>query len=155
MHTICSDVWQRNEETSVRSKEVVRDNDAEYKVRMKVYADRNASESKVEVGDTVVLKHENRSKLGANFKPEQFTVTGFDGSDMVVCADKDGSVKRPNMSLSKKLQSPSAVGTEEPQGVVVEAPRPLESSDFVVPKEPLCKHREHRLPISFQDYHIY
>ena len=31
---------------------------------MKVYADRNASrsESKVEVGDTVVLKHENRSK---------------------------------------------------------------------------------------------
>ena len=49
-------------ETSVRSKEVVRDNDAEYKVRMKAYADRNASESKVEVGDTVVLKHENRSK---------------------------------------------------------------------------------------------
>ena len=51
-------------ETSVRSKEVVRDNDAEYKVRMKVNADRNASrsESKVEIGDTVVLKHENRSK---------------------------------------------------------------------------------------------
>ena len=50
--------------TSVRSKEVVRDNDAEYKVRMKVNADRNASrsESKVEIGDTVVLKDENRSK---------------------------------------------------------------------------------------------
>ena len=122
---------------------------------MKIYAERNASESKVEVGDTVVLKHENRSKLGPNFKPEQFTVTGFDGSDMVVWADKDGSVKRPNISLSKKLQGPSAVGTEEPQGVAVEAPRPLELSDFVVPKEPLCKHREHRLPIRFQDYHMY
>ena len=46
---------------------------------MKIYAERNASESKVEVGDTVVLKHEKRSKLGPNFKPEQFTVTGFDG----------------------------------------------------------------------------
>ena len=107
---------------------------------MKVYAERNASESMVEVGDTVVLKHENRSKLDPNFKPEQFTVTGFDGSDMVVCADKDGSVKRPNMSFAKKLQSPSAVGTEEPQGVAIETPRPLESSDFVVLKEPLCKH---------------
>ena len=74
---------------------------------------------------------------------------------MVVCADKEGSVKRPNMSLSKKLQSPSAVGSEEPQGVAVEAPRPLESSDVVVPKEPLCKHREHRLPITFQFYHMY
>ncbi|KAK2550163.1 hypothetical protein P5673_029198 [Acropora cervicornis] len=103
-------------ETSLRSKEVViRDNDAEYKVRMKAYADRNTSESKVEVGDTVVLKHENRSKLDPNFKPKQFIVTGFDGSDMVVCADKDGSVKRPNVSFAKKLQSPSAVGTEEPQ----------------------------------------
>ena len=51
-------------ETPVRSKEVVRDNDAKYQVRIKVYADRNASrsESKVEVGDTVVLKHENRSE---------------------------------------------------------------------------------------------
>ena len=36
---------------------------------MKAYADRNAAESKVEVGDTVVLKHENRSKVDPNFKP--------------------------------------------------------------------------------------
>ena len=143
-------------ETSVRSKEVVRDNDAEYKLRMKAYADRNASESKVEVGDTVVLKHENRSKLDPNFKPERFTVTGLDGSDMVVCADKDGSVKRRNVSFAKKLQSPSAVGTEEPQGVAVEVPRPLESSDVVVPKESLrMSTREHRLPVRFQDYHMY
>ena len=142
-------------ETSVRSKEVVRDNDAEYKVRMKAYADRNASESKVEVGDTVVLKHESRSKLDPNFKPEQFIVAGSDGSNMVVYADKSGCVKRPNVSFAKTLQSPSAVGSEEPQGVAVEAPRSLESSDVVVPKEPLCKHREHRLPIRFQDYHMY
>ena len=145
-------------QTSVRSKEVVRDNDAEYKVRTKVYADRNASrsESNVEVGDTVVLKHENRSKLDPNFKPEQFTVTGFNRSDMVVCADKDGSVKRPNVSFAKKLQSPSGVGSEEPQGVAVGAPRPLESSDVVVPKEPLrMSTREHRLPIRLQDDHVY
>ena len=74
---------------------------------------------------------------------------------MVVCAEKDGSVKRPNMSFAKKLESPSTVGTEEPQSVAVEAPRPLESSDVVVPKEPLCKRREHRIPIRFQDYHMY
>ena len=72
-------------ETSVRSKEVVRDNDAEYELRMKAYSDRNASESKVEVGDTVVIKHENRSKLDPNYKPERFTVTGLDGSDMHGC----------------------------------------------------------------------
>ena len=143
-------------ETSVRSKEVVRDNDAEYTVRMKAYADRYASESNVEGGDTVVLKHENRCKLDPNFKPERFTVTGLDGSDMVVCAHKDGFVKRCNVRFAKKLQSPSAVGTEEPQGVAVEAPRPLQSSDVVVPKEPLrMSTREHRLPIRFQDYHMY
>ena len=68
-----------------------------------------------------MLKHENRSKLDPNLKPERFTVTGLDGSDMVVCADKDGSVKRRNVSFAKKLQSPSAVETEEPQGVVAEA----------------------------------
>ena len=101
-------------EASVRSKEVVRDNDAEDKLRMKAYADRN--EIKVEVGDAVVLKHENLSKLDPNFKPERFTVTGLDDSDMVVCADKDGSVK----SFAKKLRSPSAVGTKEPQGVAVD-----------------------------------
>ena len=95
-------------EASVRSKEVVRDNDAEDKLRMKAYADR--SEIKVEVGDAVVLKHENRSKLDPNFKPERFTVTGLDDSDM------DGSVK----SFAKKLRSPSAVGTKEPQGVAVD-----------------------------------
>ena len=57
-------------ETSVRSKEIVRDNDAEYKLHMKAYADRNVSESKVEVGDTVVLKHANQFKLDPNFKPQ-------------------------------------------------------------------------------------
>ena len=103
-----------------------------------------------------MLKHENRYKLDPNFKPELFTVTGLDGSDMIVCADKDGSVKRRNLSVAKKLQSPFAVGTEKPQGVAVEAPRPLESSDVVVPKEPLgMSTREHRLPIRFQDYHMY
>ena len=143
-------------ETSVKSKEVVRDHDAEYKVRMKAYADRNASESKIEVGDTVVLKHENRSKLNPNFKPERFTVTGLDGSDMVVCADKDGSVKRRNVSFAKKLQSPSAVGTEERQGVAIEGSRPIELSEVVVPKEPIrMSTREHRLPVRFQDYHMY
>ena len=60
--------------------EVVRDNDAEHEMRMKAYADMNASESKVELGDTVVLKHENRCQLDPNFKPERFTVTGLDGS---------------------------------------------------------------------------
>ena len=134
-------------ETSVRSKEVVRDHDTEYKVGLKAYADRNASESKIEVGDTVVLKHENRSKLDPNFKPERFTVTGLDGSDMVVCADKDGAVKRRNVRFAKKLQSPSAVGTEERQGVAVETSRPVELSEVVVPKEPIrMSTREHRLP---------
>ena len=140
-------------ETLVRSREVVRDNDAEKKVRMKAYADRNASERKIEVGDTVVRKHENRSKLYPIFKPERYTVTGLDGSDMVVCADKYGSVKRRNVSFAKSLQSPNAVGTEEPQGVAVEASRPVESSEVVVPKKPIrMSTREHRFPVRFQDY---
>ena len=114
-------------ETSVRSREVVRDSDVHYKVRVNAYADRNAPESKVEVRETVVLKHENRSKLDPNFKPERFTGTDLDGSDMVVCADKDGSVKRRKVSFAKNLQSPSEVETEEPQGVAVEASRLAES----------------------------
>ena len=66
-------------EASVKSRYVVRDNDVEDKMRMKAYANRIASELEVEVevGDTVVLKHENRSKLDPNFKPERFTVTGL------------------------------------------------------------------------------
>ena len=103
-----------------------------------------------------MLKHENRSKLDPNFKPERFTVTGLDGSDIAVCADKDGSVKRCNVSFAKKLPSPSAVGTEEPQGVVVEASRSVELSEVVVPKEPIrMSTQEHRLPVRFQDYHMY
>ena len=94
-------------ETSVKSIEVVRD---KHKLRMKAYADRNFSESKVEVGDTVVLKHESWSKLDPNFKPERSTVQ----LSMVVCADKYGSVKRCNVSFAKELQSLSAVGTWEP-----------------------------------------
>lgn len=103
-----------------------------------------------------MLKHETRSKLDPNFKPERFTVTGLDGSDMVVCADKDVFVKRRNVSFDKKLQSPSAVGTGEPQGVAVEASRPVEMSEVVVPKEPLrMSTREHPLPVRFQDYDMY
>ena len=103
-----------------------------------------------------MLKHENRSKLDPNFKPERFTVTGLDVSDMVVCTDKYGSVKRRNVGFAKRLQSPSAVGTEECQGVAVEASRPVESSEVVAPKEPIRMNtREHRLPVRFQDYHMY
>ena len=125
-------------ETSVRSREGVRDNDAEYKVRMKAYA------------------YANRSKLDPNFKEEGFTVTGVDGSDKVVCADKDGSAKRRNVNFAKKLQSPSAVRTEKPQGVALEASRPVESSEVVVPKKPIrMSTQEHCLPVRFQDYHMH
>ena len=75
---------------------------------------------------------------------------------MVVCADKDGTVRRRNVSFAKRLQSPSSAGTEKPQGVAVEAPRPLESSYVAVPKESLrMSTREHRLSVRFQDYHMY
>ena len=45
---------------------------------------------------------------------------------MVVCADKDGTVRRRNVSFAKRLQSPSAVETEKPHGVAEEASRPLQ-----------------------------
>ena len=72
---------------------------------------------------------------------------------MVVCADKDGTVKRRNVGFAKRLQSPRAVGRAKPQGVALEAPRP---SYVAVPKESLrMSTREHRLPVRFQDYHMY
>lgn len=153
IHNICSGVGREMRtkilqlETSIRSKEVIKDKDAEYKVRIKAYADRNATESKVAIGDTVVLKHENWSKLDPKFKLKWFTIT-----DMVVCADKDGSVKRRNVSFAKKLQSTSAERMEEPQGEATEASRPVESMDVVVVKEPIRMGTlEHRLLVRFQD----
>ena len=75
---------------------------------------------------------------------------------MAVCADKDGSVKRRNVSFAKNLQSPSALGTEELQGVAVEASKPVESSEVVVPKETIhMSAREHRLLGRFLDYHMH
>ena len=144
-------------QTSSQSREVARDNDAEYKLRMKAYADRNSSESKVEVGDKVVLKNENRSKLDPNFKPERFTVTGLSGSDMVVCAEEDGKVMRRNVSCAKKLQSSGGtVGAEIPLGEAGEASGKSKSSELVESSKPArVSGRDHRLPVRFQDYHMY
>ena len=59
------------------------------------YTDRNAKESKLEVGDTVVLKNEQRSKLDPNFKPERNKVTGLTGSDMT-CENDEGNIISSN-----------------------------------------------------------
>ena len=163
MYTIFFDVWQGNEnkvlqmQTVSQSREVARDNDAEHKLRMKAYANRNSLESKVEVGERVVLKHENRSKLDPNIKPERFTVTGLSGSDMVVSSEEDGKVIRRNVSCAKKLQSSGGtVGAENPQGEAGEGLEKSKSSVLVESSKPArVSGRDCRMPVRFRDYHMY
>ena len=105
------------------------------------YTDRNAKESKLEVGDTVVLKNEQRSKLDPNFKPERYKVTGLTGSDMT-CENDEGKIMRRNVTWAKKIESAvekSSVGDSQP----TEAEIPRTSG------------RERRMPERYNDFQLY
>ncbi|XP_055533496.1 uncharacterized protein LOC129723344 [Wyeomyia smithii] len=96
--------WLRDEET--------RDHDAMIKMKGKIYADnrRNAKESEIDVGDTVMLKSYDTQKLEPNFKLEKCVVAKKSGNDVIV-TNKEGVTYRRSVSHLKKW--PSARCTED------------------------------------------
>lgn len=127
---------------SVDSQSVAKDNDSKYKVRMKEYADRNSRENKVVVGDTVVLRNEQKSKLDPDFKPEKFTVTGLAGSDMIVASKEDeGKVVRRNVTCAKKVLTGNDAVKETEEQQSSESEQTLRRST-----------RTKQAPVRYQDY---
>jgi hypothetical protein len=65
----------------------IRDRDAEQKGKSNLYADQhqNASESDIQVGDTVLVKRDRQqNKMDAPFNPEPFQVVEKSGSRVTV-----------------------------------------------------------------------
>lgn len=87
--------WTRDEET--------RDSDAIKKMKGKIYSDnqRDAKESRIAVGDEVMLKNYESGKLEANFKLEKFKVVRKTGSDVIVTNEEGLTYRRPVSHLKK------------------------------------------------------
>lgn len=95
------------------------------------------------VGDTVVYKNEQRSKLDPKFNPDRYRVTGLQASDMT-CTSEEGKVIRRNVTWAKKLEMPV-----ESKREVESRQSPVESAEVNVPR---TSGRERRLPARLQDY---
>ncbi|XP_055543211.1 uncharacterized protein LOC129728781 [Wyeomyia smithii] len=100
--------WLRDEET--------RDRDAMIKMKGKIYADnrRNAKESEIDVGDTVMLKSYNTQKLELNFKLEKYVVAKKSGNDVIV-TNKEGLSQSTTCKKSMSEQILRELTTELPK----------------------------------------
>ena len=83
--------------------EEVRDNDWQKKLRGKVKADtdRNARESSIQIGDTVLLKADKTNKLTPNFDSIPRTVVEKDGRKVTV-QDEEGNMTTRDSSFVKE-----------------------------------------------------
>lgn len=118
------------------------DADVLYKYQMKEYADRNARDSSISPGDTVVVRSENRGKLDTAYSPEPHQVVDVQGSDMV-CTSPSGKVLRRHVSVAKKL----SLGPER----VEESHTDCNTSPSPSPS-PRRSSRESKLPTKFKDF---
>ena len=94
-----------NLERSTVDNNIVRKRDDEAKAKMKTYADnRNkAKESKLEIGDIVLVRQEKKNKMSSFFDPIPFRVVEVKGS-MITAARRDKTITR-NSSFFKQLKS--------------------------------------------------
>ena len=118
-----------------------RDSDAQYKQKMKDYADKGAKEHSINEGDTVLIRREVRGKLDTAYNPEPYQVVDVQGSDMV-CSSPDGHVLRRHASVAKKVVPSS----------------PQMANDLSDPNPspgPRVGSRERRLPSRFKDFEMY
>ena len=88
----------------------VRDRDKEMKQKTKDYADskRNAQESEIEVGDSVLLQQRRQDKLTARFEVDPYPVIDRSGNQITVESPAGVGYKR-NISHTKKYQEPEVV----------------------------------------------
>lgn len=87
--------WRRDEE--------VRDKDSIKKMQGKLYADkrRQAKNSDIAVGDTVMIKNYDLGKLEPSFRSEKYSVIQRSGSDVVVLSEDGVKYRRPVAHLKK------------------------------------------------------
>ena len=88
----------------------VRDRDSEAKEKGKLYADekRQARESDVKEGDTVLLKQQQQNKLTLTFSPEPFRVLEKTGNSVVVESSEGIQYKRNSTHVKRFLERHSS-----------------------------------------------
>ena len=82
----------------------VRENDVKAKNKMKSNADRakHAKETKLCLGDTVLVRQKNKNKFSTRYDPSPYQVTSINGS--MVTASRPGHSITRNISFYKKIQ---------------------------------------------------
>ena len=71
---------------------------------------RGAKESKVELGDKVLLKNTDKSKLTTNFGKEIYTVVSKNHADCVIQSEREGVERRRHVQVLKKV--PEGIGMQ-------------------------------------------
>ncbi|XP_064639559.1 uncharacterized protein K02A2.6-like [Lineus longissimus] len=92
-----------NPELKTRSQSSMRDTDNERKQKIKMYADRrrNATESNIAEGDTVVVRQQKRNKLTPPFDPDPLKITRRDGN--MLTAERDDRKITRNLTFFKRV----------------------------------------------------
>jgi len=81
------------------------DSDALYKQKMKDQTDVGFKDIPIGQGDSVLLRHETRSKLDTMYHPEPYRVVDVQGTDMT-CFGPVGNVVRRHVSVAQKVGEP-------------------------------------------------
>ena len=93
----------------------IRDCDAEYKGKHKIYSDssRNATESDIQAGDVVLIRNESQGKTQSTFLPDPGTVVERRGANVKV-KTADGKLFDRNVSVVKRYYTcESVVGADQ------------------------------------------
>lgn len=88
--------------------------DATNKGKAKEYSDKyfHAKPSNIQIGDQVVVKNVDRSKLAPNFHPRKFKVIEKTGEKLIL-KDDEGAILKRNTALVKKFSPFLAQGEEQ------------------------------------------
>lgn len=109
-------LWNSNspEEMDQLDRTDIAERDAETKLVSKQYADRvrGAKDSGIQIGDTVFLAQQKRSKTDANFSPERFEVIARDGAKVVVMS-RSGIQYARNVQDVKLAPPPASCASDE------------------------------------------
>jgi hypothetical protein len=138
----------------------VRDRDAEKKGLSKLYADkqRNAQESTITPGDTVLLRRENGGKLDTPFLPEPFKVVETTGSKVTVQSPTGATYSRNSSWVKKYRDTTETDPVAEPESndtgeTTMETPhKEFQSPPRPSPPTPGRPARKKAAPRKFDDY---
>ena len=137
--------------------------DAEQKIKMKAYADLKLGvrESKIRLGDTVLIKQPKRNKVNAPFRQVPILVEGKNGS-MVTASDGNKTVTR-NSSMFKvvpnHIRRAEKITQEQVNEDLTAEPWSPDVSELDKPSSSPCpttalrrSQRQTRLPAKLKDF---